>query len=363
MSKKTLFISGTDKISGAEFVFKDYAINSKYYNEITMLSSDIPIVKDFYNSFLTKTITYKGLNPVNATASKFAVKAKIKKVINILKSSYYINKLVTSNNYENIIANNTRDIVYSLKLNNKKNKFYLFVHDMITPQSSNGLIIKLFNRKVDKFIVVSNAVKNSLVNLGIAEERIILQYNGLNYSQHIKSQMNEKIKIGFVGALIERKSPLTFLELIKNSDFKGYMAFNYYDEEIFSTLKKEIKNKKLNVELLGNLSRKQVNTLLQEMDYLCVPSLEDPLPTVILESFNNGTPVIGRAIDGIPEMIIDNTTGYLFNKDSELRDICKKIGSLTHDEYKYMSENANNRVKECFNIENKIKVLDQLFFN
>jgi glycosyltransferase involved in cell wall biosynthesis len=49
------------------------------------------------------------------------------------------------------------------------------------------------------------------------------------------------------------------------------------------------------------------------IDYLVVPSLwEDPLPRVVHEAFSFGVPVIGAAVGGIPEMVTDGRTGFLF---------------------------------------------------
>lgn len=46
-------------------------------------------------------------------------------------------------------------------------------------------------------------------------------------------------------------------------------------------------------------------------DVFVLPSREDNLPNVILESFGCGTPIVGFAIGGITEHIIENVTGVL----------------------------------------------------
>lgn len=361
MKRNVLFLSGTDKISGAENVFKDYAISSVYRDSIFLLSSSIKEVEDFYQSFLKNTNSYSGLNPVNATSSKFSIAPKLNKLYNIITSSLYIKALVKKNNCDLVVANNTRDIVYSIFLN-KRNLFYLFIHDMMVKKTINAYLIMIFDKKVDKYIVVSEAVKNSLLELGISSNRILLQYNGLPFYENKKNKLSKDIKIGFVGALIERKSPLSFLRLFEDANFEGVMAFNYYDNEILSELKNIIECNNLNVKLVGKISRDEVNNLLQEIDYLMVPSIEDPLPTVVLESFNNGTPVIGRNIDGIPEMIVDGINGFLFKDDAEIKNIVDKIKQVDNEEYTMLSTNANNLIRTKFNIQNKIKTLDKLFF-
>ena len=46
-------------------------------------------------------------------------------------------------------------------------------------------------------------------------------------------------------------------------------------------------------------------------DVFVLPSLEDNLPNTLLEAMSCGTPVIGSRVGGIPELIIDGSTGFL----------------------------------------------------
>jgi glycosyltransferase involved in cell wall biosynthesis len=52
------------------------------------------------------------------------------------------------------------------------------------------------------------------------------------------------------------------------------------------------------------------------IDVLVVPSIyNDPLPTVIIEALTWGVPVIGSTRGGIPELVADGHTGFLFDPD------------------------------------------------
>jgi glycogen(starch) synthase len=81
------------------------------------------------------------------------------------------------------------------------------------------------------------------------------------------------------------------------------------------------------------LSRRQLFVELRQARALAVPSLwEDPCPTVVLEAFCAGTPVVAYASGGIPELISDGVEGLLVRTGDVggLRAALEKV--LTNDE-------------------------------
>jgi len=97
-------------------------------------------------------------------------------------------------------------------------------------------------------------------------------------------------------------------------------------------------------------------------DYLCsayaliVPSRIDNLPTVVLEAFSCGTPVIGSKAGGIPEMIEDGVNGLLFEKENA-QSLAEKIIEMANnkDRRNTMSLNARRTYEERFMIEHYVK--------
>jgi len=86
-----------------------------------------------------------------------------------------------------------------------------------------------------------------------------------------------------------------------------------------------------NIEWLGFKDGTELQTLIAQAQALVVPSKwYENCPLVALEALAAGTPVIGARIGGIPELIQDGQTGYLFspNRPAELRDKLKLI--MTH---------------------------------
>jgi glycosyltransferase involved in cell wall biosynthesis len=67
------------------------------------------------------------------------------------------------------------------------------------------------------------------------------------------------------------------------------------------------------VRVLGPLPHDDLRILFSTSDLMAVPSVwYENSPTVIYESLQVGTPVVGSNIGGIPELVEDEETGYLF---------------------------------------------------
>lgn len=64
----------------------------------------------------------------------------------------------------------------------------------------------------------------------------------------------------------------------------------------------------------------------------------------IVESYSLGVPVIGAKIGGIPEIIIDGITGYLFDShnNEQLYDVVSKANDLTGLGYNTFCANASD---------------------
>jgi glycosyltransferase involved in cell wall biosynthesis len=67
------------------------------------------------------------------------------------------------------------------------------------------------------------------------------------------------------------------------------------------------------VEFQGRVPRRELGGYYRDADVLCVPSVSDPFPTVVLEAAVSGLPVVASRTGGIPAMIDDGAEGFLVN--------------------------------------------------
>ncbi len=114
---------------------------------------------------------------------------------------------------------------------------------------------------------------------------------------------------------------------------------------------------------MGKLTRKYLMEEIYPMvDALILTSDRDPLPTVILEAMSQKVLVISRNVDGVPEMVIDNVTGVLWDYDASVEEIAQKINSVMKDEDKIhtLKEQAFQRVSTMFSLEKKEETINRL---
>lgn len=89
-------------------------------------------------------------------------------------------------------------------------------------------------------------------------------------------------------------------------------------------------------------------------------------PMSILESYANGKPVIGARIGGIPEMIVEGETGWLFESGSvkELGEIFSRVQNMTNERIREVGENARIFVETNFSqqryLSNMLKLYSSL---
>ena len=117
----------------------------------------------------------------------------------------------------------------------------------------------------------------------------------------------------FVGRLRIRKGVEVLLHALARQEARDCRLMIAGDGERRQTLEQLTRELGLEsrVEFLGRCSRKQVGVLLKACRALVVPSTYEGMPLVILEAMERGTPVIASAVSGIPEVVVDKSTGWL----------------------------------------------------
>jgi len=116
--------------------------------------------------------------------------------------------------------------------------------------------------------------------------------------------------------------------------------------------------KKLDLEKKVEFVSHQPNAMeyIYAADALLQPSRSEALPRTILEAMALKTPIIASDVDGIPELVEDNTSAILFSL-SNIDKMIEGIHSVySNDSFRaQITENAHKRYWDYFSRENHIK--------
>jgi glycosyltransferase involved in cell wall biosynthesis len=212
-------------------------------------------------------------------------------------------------------------------------------------------------RAATTMIASSNAGKKELIKYyKIKEPQIVVFPNSITDKRIIN--IPESIeKIGFVGRLHVSKG----IDILINALKKVAEVFPQIRLIIIGKGPEEIKLKKQveecrlqnNITFVNGISYDKVFQFLASINFLIVPSRIDNLPTVVMEAFSTGTPVIGSNSGGIPDMIDDGYNGLLFEKENA-DDLAGKILNLLKntEQRNLFSKNARKTFEKKFSVEN-----------
>jgi glycosyltransferase involved in cell wall biosynthesis len=211
---------------------------------------------------------------------------------------------------------------------------------------------------VDAWITNSAAAKDTLVKrCSIPENRISVIYNGLENLPDRLTPLNARPpEILTVANLSSRKGYLEYLQAIRLVvDQAPQARFVFVGRD---TMNGEIQAAISAAGLSSNVRwdgfQPDVSSWFRRTQLFVLPSLwGEGCPTSILEAFSYGLPVIAYSIDGIPELIIDSTDGYLV-EPGNYQELASKILLLLSnpDISIQFGETGRNKVLSSFTLSN-----------
>lgn len=225
---------------------------------------------------------------------------------------------------------------------------------------------KMALKKFDHYICVSDNFKDMLIDRGFNPKKIHVLYNGINTDENIdilpKDAFLEKHKIiyngefivGIAARLDKVKDHETFIRaakkvLDKNTDIYFLIAGSGDERTRLEDLAKDFKISD-KVYFLNFVKDKY--SFFNAIDVNVLTSISESFPYVILEAALVGVPTIATRVGGIPQIVKDDETGYLFDVGDD-EALSKHILDLYSDKekLKMLGTNMKENVKENYSHE------------
>jgi len=221
-------------------------------------------------------------------------------------------------------------------------------------------------KNIDGIITNSYDLEKSLKKYFPEKPEIETIYRGIEIGK--LETDNDKMKKGidflFLGGLgnktlkygVNTKGGVTLMEAWQKAeeelhalDSTLYFGGPESDSRLFSKWKNKLKYPD-RVLLIGEIDSKDVKSYLLKVDVAVIPSMEEGLPNFLTESCASGKTAIGSTAGGIPEVIVNGETGYIFEKGNseQLKRLLIKLAN-NREENKIMGIKAYARAKTSFN--------------
>lgn len=206
-------------------------------------------------------------------------------------------------------------------------------------------LLNIYKKKVDIFITPSRYMKEACVRFSFPEEKFRVVYNP--YSSELFSDdpfsYNEEGSFLYFGRLSEEKGLKTLLKAFdKSTESLQIVGEGDAEEE----LKKMAEGLKLNVDFLGFKKGDELRDIIKNAKAVIIPSIwAENMPLSMLEAMSLKKIVIASTVGGLPEMVKDRFSGFLF-KAGDPVDLAEKVARLGDYDLEKIGNEAYNLVKD-----------------
>jgi colanic acid/amylovoran biosynthesis glycosyltransferase len=200
-------------------------------------------------------------------------------------------------------------------------------------------------------------------------DRIHRIYNGLNLAEFGRATFSsDSPLIVSIGRLIAKKG---FANLIRVCALlvehgRSFRCEIFGEGSLESQLRGQIQELGLQkrVQLLGAKPQHEIRERLAAASVFVLPSIPevdggmDNLPTVIMEAMVTGLPIVSTTIGGIPEMVVENETGFLVEPGDAVS-LAGAIEKVTNDQSlgQKLGQAGYERAQKLFSIEKNVREL------
>jgi glycosyltransferase involved in cell wall biosynthesis len=193
------------------------------------------------------------------------------------------------------------------------------VHQYLSVPARRRVIVEAM-REAGAIVTRSEELRRLLIDAGVDGEKIRVIYNGVDGEifhpgdrgearQALGWSADEDVVL-YVGNLVPVKNPRLLIEAFAEVERVRPTARLVIagDGELRGALGVMVGPR---VTFVGRKPEREIATMMRAANVLCVPSDNEGVPNVILESLASGLPVVATRVGGIPEIIDRDVLGTL----------------------------------------------------
>lgn len=225
---------------------------------------------------------------------------------------------------------------------------------------------KIILKDIDEFISPSQYLAKNYIFTGILEGKINVVWNGIDvqkFSNISKTPDDKRIRFTYIGYFGKHKGIDVLINALPYLNNPNSFSINLVGKgELMEGIIDKVREMGLDgiVSFWGKID--DIRDAYRNTDVFILPSIwPENQPVTITEAMASKIPVIASNLGGVPELIEDEKTGYLFEA-GDSRDLAQKMSEfiLHPEKIKTYGEAAYNKIVNN-TLENQIKKIIDIY--
>lgn len=216
----------------------------------------------------------------------------------------------------------------------------------------------------DKVVCVSHAVKNFLVSINeIGFSKGVVIYNPVSAPKKVEVIKDENFTIVSVGRLEKVKNQELLINAFSKLNASNVRLILVGDGREREHLEAQIKHLGIVDKVTLTGFTPEPEKYLAKADLFVLSSLSEGFGIAAVEAMLLGIPCLCSNVGGLPEIIDDGKTGWLFNPKSD-EELTEKLGAIIsskEEEIIQIGRNGYAKVATAFTIEAYAKQLENFY--
>ena len=233
----------------------------------------------------------------------------------------------------------------------------------------------------DVIISVSKHCAREVTHVGVDASRVKISYHGVDSDVFSAAadgttirrqyQLQDNPVVLFLGQMRPRKGPQVLLEAVPSvlkTVPNATFIFVGPDYDITGTMKRRAEELGVarNVHFTGSIPDDELREFYAACDVFAFPSLTpiECLGLSMIQAMACGKPVVASRINGAPEVVVEDETGFLVEPNNPAQ-LAEKISTLLANPERRtsMGENGMRRAHAMFNQKNLAEELRQIYLS
>lgn len=211
---------------------------------------------------------------------------------------------------------------------------------------------------------IADASRFAKIYSGIELQRFRAAASDPNLKRRLGLQSDSTV-IGMVSKLWEGKGHQVLLEAASIMQRRGleFQILLVGEGQLEAELKAMVRRMGLDQRVVFTGFRPDIAQVTAQLDIACLPSFYEGMGRVALEAMAAGKPMVASAVGGLPELVEDGATGYLF-PPGDAGTLSERLERLITDPKlrRSMGEEGARRADERFSASRMVEQIHQVYW-